>query len=130
MRRIEADSRNIDLESKSRIEALEARALELGELRLRRAALLQPARIDAHPGSHTMGPMRFALFLLLSSFAFAQPAYDLLIKGGHVIDPKNNVDRVADVAIAGGKIARVAPNIPEAEASGWPTPAGSMSRRV
>ena len=37
--------------------------------------------------------------------------YDLLVRGGHVIDPANSIDRVADVAVAGGKIARVAPGI-------------------
>jgi dihydroorotase len=37
--------------------------------------------------------------------------YDLLLKGGHVIDPANGVDGLADVAIAGGKIARVATGI-------------------
>ena len=47
--------------------------------------------------------------------AHAQP-YDLLIRGGRVIDPKNNLDAVRDVAIAGGKIARVAPSIPAADA--------------
>ena len=46
----------------------------------------------------------------------AQQPYDLLLKGGHVIDPKNNINQAMDVAIAGGKIARVAENIPEAEA--------------
>ena len=50
--------------------------------------------------------------LLAVSAAVAQPAYDILIKGGHVIDPKNNFDAVADVAVGGGKIARVATNIP------------------
>ncbi|HEX5109671.1 MAG TPA: amidohydrolase/deacetylase family metallohydrolase [Vicinamibacterales bacterium] len=33
--------------------------------------------------------------------------YDLLIKGGRVIDPARRVDRVADVAIAGDRIAAV-----------------------
>ena len=47
--------------------------------------------------------------------AYAQP-YDLLIRGGRVIDPKNNLDGVADVALAGGKIARVGPSIPASEA--------------
>lgn len=46
----------------------------------------------------------------------AQQSYDLLLQGGHVIDPKNNINRVMDVAIAGGRIARVAERIPEAEA--------------
>ena len=39
------------------------------------------------------------------------PKYDLLLKGGHVIDPRNNRDGVMDVAVAAGKIAAVAPNI-------------------
>jgi dihydroorotase len=43
--------------------------------------------------------------------------YDLLLKGGHVIDPKNNINRVMDVAIAAGKIAAVAPNLAEADAT-------------
>ena len=42
--------------------------------------------------------------------------YDLLLKGGHVIDPANDVDRVADVAITAGKIAAVAESIPANEA--------------
>lgn len=40
-----------------------------------------------------------------------EPQYDLLVKGGHVIDPANNRDGVMDVAIANGKIAAVAPDI-------------------
>jgi dihydroorotase len=45
-----------------------------------------------------------------------QPTFDLLLKGGRVIDPKNGIDRVMDVAISQGKIARVAENIAAAEA--------------
>jgi dihydroorotase len=41
----------------------------------------------------------------------ALPAYDLLLQGGHVIDAKNNLDAVMDVAIKDGKIARVAKNL-------------------
>jgi dihydroorotase len=58
----------------------------------------------------------FLLLLAISLLAQAQPAYDLLLKGGHVIDPKNKISRVLDVAIAGGKIARVAADIPAADA--------------
>lgn len=59
-----------------------------------------------------------ASFLLCFVWAAlsAQAPYDLLLKGGHVIDPKNNIDKVMDVAVAGGKIARVAENIPPSEA--------------
>jgi dihydroorotase len=46
----------------------------------------------------------------------AQPRYDLLLKGGHAIDPKNGIDRVMDVAISGGKIARVAAGVDPGEA--------------
>ena len=44
------------------------------------------------------------------------PHYDLLLKGGHVIDPANDVDRVADVAISAGKIAAVGESIPASAA--------------
>lgn len=44
------------------------------------------------------------------------PEFDLLIKGGHVIDPKNGVNAVMDVAVTGSKIAQVAANIAPARA--------------
>jgi dihydroorotase len=37
---------------------------------------------------------------------------DILLKGGHVIDPKNNLDSRLDIAIANGKILKVAKDIP------------------
>lgn len=45
------------------------------------------------------------------------PEYDYLIDDGHVIDPKNGVDQVMDVAIKGDKIAAVAEEIAPAEAA-------------
>jgi dihydroorotase len=57
-----------------------------------------------------------AILLLAFSAALAQPKYDLLIKGGHVVDPKNRIDALRDVAIAGGKIAVVAEKIAPADA--------------
>ncbi len=54
--------------------------------------------------------------LLLAQALPAEAPYDLLLKGGHVIDPANRLNRVMDVAIAGGKIARVAPSIDPIEA--------------
>jgi dihydroorotase len=64
--------------------------------------------------------MKRALALLLV-FAIApapaaQTGYDLLLKGGHVIDPRNGINAVRDVGITGGKIAAVAENIPAAQA--------------
>ena len=52
---------------------------------------------------------------LCASPAEAQP-YAIVIKGGHVIDPKNGRDGVMDVAIADGKIAEVAASIDSAKA--------------
>src|SRR5918999_753256 len=43
--------------------------------------------------------------------------YDVLIKGGTVIDPVQGINGPHDVAVEGDKIARVAPNIPAEEAS-------------
>ncbi len=50
------------------------------------------------------------LALLFSTTLMAQD-YSIVIKGGHVIDPKNNIDAVMDVAVTDGKIALVAKNI-------------------
>lgn len=47
----------------------------------------------------------------------ADKAYDLLIKNGHLIDPKNKLDQKMDVAIKGDKIARVAPDLNPADAT-------------
>ena len=68
--------------------------------------------------------MRKISFLLLSGFVlfavFVQAQskqYSILIKGGHVIDAKNNINEKMDVAIQSGKIAAVAKNIDPALAS-------------
>src|SRR5919107_1987914 len=34
-------------------------------------------------------------------------AFDLILKGGRVIDPSQNIDRITDVAFSGGKVAKV-----------------------
>ena len=52
------------------------------------------------------------------SLGLRAATYDLLIKGGRVIDPSAALDRVMDVGIAGTRIARVASDIPASEATG------------
>lgn len=47
----------------------------------------------------------------MSSNTLQAQSYDMLLKGGHVIDPKNDIDSPMDVAIKDGVIARVAENI-------------------
>jgi dihydroorotase len=54
--------------------------------------------------------------MLLAGIAWAQADYDLLIKSGHVIDGKNRISAVRDVAIKDGKIAAVAADIPASRA--------------
>ena len=51
-----------------------------------------------------------AVLLAITYFLNAQ-SYSTIIKGGHVIDPKNNIDGIMDIAIKDGKIALVAKNI-------------------
>jgi dihydroorotase len=60
--------------------------------------------------------LQASLLLLLTGGAWAQqqapqPQYDLLLRGGHVIDPCNKVDGTRDVAIRAGKVAAVGEKI-------------------
>jgi dihydroorotase len=72
---------------------------------------------------HFHKPIKFRPFALLliclagmaAQNVSAQP-YDLLLKGGYMIDPKNNIDGKMDLAITGGKIAKVAASIPATDA--------------
>jgi dihydroorotase len=58
--------------------------------------------------------MKKSVILLLLFFqlqvVFAQKI-EMLIKGGHVIDPKNNIDGIFDVAISNGRILKIAKGI-------------------
>src|SRR5215216_6355135 len=49
-------------------------------------------------------------FLFFATVLFSQ-TYSIVIKGGHVIDTKNNIDEIMDIAITDGKIIQVAKNI-------------------
>lgn len=53
-----------------------------------------------------------AFALSCNSGAQGQPEYDILLKGGHLIDPKNDISGVRDVAILDGKVAAVDESIP------------------
>jgi len=58
---------------------------------------------------------RITVILVILVFTFSNSLYsqdiDLLIKGGHLIDPKNDIDGTMDVAIKDNKILEVAKNI-------------------
>jgi len=60
--------------------------------------------------------MKWVLTAFCVSTMFAQTSYDLLLKGGHVIDGKNHISAVMDLAIKDGKIAAVAADIPATQA--------------
>ncbi|HXJ47365.1 MAG TPA: amidohydrolase/deacetylase family metallohydrolase, partial [Candidatus Dormibacteraeota bacterium] len=60
---------------------------------------------------------RLAILLLFSSPLLAQQKYDLLIKNATVLDTKNNVHEVRDVAVHDHKIAAVEKNIPARDAA-------------
>lgn len=56
------------------------------------------------------------IICFLSAFYGFGQQYDLLIKNGRVIDPKNKIDARLDVAITDGKIKKVAQDVPASQA--------------
>jgi dihydroorotase len=72
-------------------------------------------RIPANCSLLKAGFQAILMIFFLNASVHAQDI-DILLKGGHVIDPKNNIDGTMDVAIAGGKIFKVAKDIPVAGA--------------
>ena len=51
------------------------------------------------------------MLILCGGLSVKSQTVDILIKNGHVIDPKNNIDAIMDVAIIGNKISEVAAKI-------------------
>ncbi|WP_190809917.1 amidohydrolase/deacetylase family metallohydrolase [Flagellimonas sp. S3867] len=64
---------------------------------------------------HTKNILLAILTMFIAGQVEAQE-YDMLINDGHVIDAKNGIDEVMDVAILDGKIAKVNARIPERNA--------------
>ena len=56
-------------------------------------------------------PLLLSFYLIFSQADIQSQEIDILLKGGHVIDPKNKIDAQMDVAISKGKILRVASEI-------------------
>ena len=52
-------------------------------------------------------------------------AFDLILRNGRVIDPSQNLDRVADVAFAGGKVAAMGDRLEAGGAEGRTSRAAS-----
>jgi len=58
-----------------------------------------------------------AAMALVQAGGTTQATYDLVLKGGHVIDGRNRINAIRDVAIKGNLIAAVAPDIPASSAT-------------
>lgn len=58
-----------------------------------------------------LGRILCGVVFLSGALAFSQTRYDLLIQGGRVVDAKNHIAAIRDVAIADGKIAAVEQHI-------------------
>ncbi|MCU1328550.1 MAG: amidohydrolase [Bryobacterales bacterium] len=60
----------------------------------------------------------FLTLAAVAPFATAQqpPQFDLLLQGGHLIDPKSNLSAPGDLAILNGRVAAVAPKLNPAQA--------------
>ena len=53
---------------------------------------------------------------LLAAQGPSTAPYDLLVKGGRVVDPAQELSAERDVAISGNRVARIAPSIAEKDA--------------
>jgi N-acyl-D-glutamate deacylase len=60
-----------------------------------------------------MRNLRIVVACLLFCLPVCAQTYEVVIRGGRVLDPETGLDAVRDVGIAGGKIARIseAPSI-------------------
>src|SRR5438105_14903746 len=54
---------------------------------------------------------------VIGSLPLFAAEYDLLIRGGRVIDPSQRTDHTADIAVRGGQIAAIRPDIPASSAA-------------
>ena len=70
-----------------------------------------PLLSGARPGALAQAPVR---------------KYALLLKGGRVIDPSQSLNAIADVALAGGRIAAIAPDIDSGDADRTVTVTGQL----
>jgi dihydroorotase len=68
------------------------------------------ARLSIHRSRPTWLCVLLIIFLLLDNWLYAQD-YTLLLKGGHIIDPKNNINGPADIAVRADTIVAIGRNL-------------------
>src|SRR5690606_17703711 len=77
------------------------------------------SRVDRSGRLRGDSVIRHVLFIALAAAAVpasSQEIYDLLLRGGHVIDPKNQRNGPLDIAISGDRIRKIGGSIPAAQA--------------
>ncbi len=75
-----------------------------------------PRRVPSYRHSAALVAGAVVAFTSMPGARQAASKYDLVIAGGHVIDPRNGIDGIRDIAIAGGVVAAVAPQVDAAGA--------------
>ena len=92
-----------------------ASVVGMENLRPAPTAASAPASATRRSSGPSSAPWRRAANWQASNYGASEGAggmaYDLLIKGGHVLDPGQDLDAALDIAIAGGKIAKIAADI-------------------
>src|SRR5262245_37235925 len=73
--------------------------------------IIQPRNIVTRREFMSAAAKTAAAMAIAQASVAAQTRYDLVIRGGRVIDPATRLDAVRDLAIAGGRIAAVGANI-------------------
>ncbi|MEO5997506.1 MAG: amidohydrolase/deacetylase family metallohydrolase [Chitinophagaceae bacterium] len=68
-----------------------------------------------HQTANTIALVALCCFFVFFPFVMQGQQYDLLIKNGHLIDPKNHINTKRDIAIVNGKIAKVVDHIPASQ---------------
>src|SRR5579859_5987528 len=82
-----------------------------------RSAILPIASIKPFEGILTLVMKPILVFFLFAAPLSAQEKYDLLIKNATVLDSKNSIHEIRDVAIRNHKIAAIEKNIPASDAA-------------
>lgn len=70
-----------------------------------------PQHLGIRKIANTVTGVAIGLWMLMFPISCTAQSFDLVLKGGHVIDAKNGIDGVMDVAISGDRVALVAPEI-------------------
>ena len=89
-----------------------ARAGKTSETFLPRRARLNPRRLSTFPGGAGTRSGPKLRGSPRTGHAGVMPGFDVVLRGGRVVDPESGLDAVRDVAIAGDRVSRIGPGLP------------------